>query len=441
MRNVMRTIFTILSVGMFIFLILGCDRSSNDLDDVNQSDQDVEVDVVQSEKQRITSPVVSQANLDEIVAGNSEFAFNLYQMIRDEEGNIIYSPYSISLALAMAYAGAESNTEQQMADTLVFSLPEENLHPAFNALDLELASRAEVPADSDESGFKLNIANAIWGQKDYSFLAGFLDVLSENYGAGLRVLDFASEPEESRITINNWVSDETEGKIQDLIPQGAISSMTRLVLTNAIYFNAAWAFPFEEENTTTADFSLLDGSMVSADMMNQGKIMSYAAGQDYKAVEMRYSGNELSMLIIVPDEGQFESFESGLDLTKVDSIISQLTTKEVQLSMPKFTFEQSLSLSTILSEMGMSDAFVPSVADFSGINGEYLLYISDVLHKAFIKVDEEGTEAAAATAVVIGVTSIPEYVELTIDRPFIFLIRDIQTKAILFVGRVVNPNS
>ncbi len=211
-------------------------------------------EILRSEKQRETSPNVNETDLTTLVDGNSAFAFDLYQALSGADGNLFYSPYSISLALVMTYAGARGETAQQMADTLHFTLANNRLPPAFNWLDIELASRGEGAEGKDEGGFRLNIVNAIWGQKDYEFLSQFLDILAENYGAGLRPLDFIKAPEESRITINNWVSEQTEGRIEDLIPQGLIDTWTRLVLTNAIYFNAAWQYPFREDMTEDGQF-------------------------------------------------------------------------------------------------------------------------------------------------------------------------------------------
>lgn len=216
-------------------------------------------EVLKSDKERITSPDVSPSEQASLVEGNSAFAFELYQALREEEGNLFYSPYSISLALAMTYAGARGETAQQMADTLQFMLEQDRLHPAFNWLDAKLATRGEGAQGKDGEGFRLNIVNAIWGQKDYEFLSSFLDVLAENYGAGLRILDFITEAEKCRVTINDWVSDQTEGRIEDLIPEGALNELTRLVLTNAIYFNAAWEYPFDKKMTADGPFYMLDG--------------------------------------------------------------------------------------------------------------------------------------------------------------------------------------
>jgi len=395
--------------------------------------------VLLSEKQREQSLEVAPSDISSLADGNGVFAFNLYKLLSEEEGNLFYSPYSISAALAMTYAGARGETEKQTADTLQFHLSQNQLHPAFNSLDQELASRGEGVKGKDGEGFRLNIVNAIWGQKNYAFLVSFLDTLAENYGAGLTIVDFINETEPSRITINDWVSDETEGRIKDLIPQGAITQMTRLVLTNAIYFNAAWQYPFDEDATSPGVFYLFNGDKVTVPMMEQQESFSYAEGDNYQVVELPYDGQQLSMVIILPDSGQFETFEKAIDYQKVKSIIESLKRQEVRLKMPKFEFDSSFGLKKTLTEMGMPVAFSEE-ADFSGMTGKKGLFISDVIHKAFVSVDEAGTEAAAATAVIMDLTAMPETpVEVTLNRPFIFLIRDIETGAILFVGRVMNP--
>ncbi len=395
---------------------------------------------VKSDRDRITSPAVLTDEQALLVEGNSAFAFELYQALKGKGGNLFYSPYSISLALAMTYAGANGETAQQMAATLHFLLDQERLHPAFNWLDAELAKRGQGAQGKDGEGFRLNVANAIWGQKNYEFLPTFLDVMAENYGAGLRLLDFITEAEKSRLAINDWVSDQTEGRIKDLIPPGAIDALTRLVLTNAIYFNAAWAYPFNKDATADGAFYLLDGGQVTLPMMRQMESLSYTEGEGYQAVELLYDGDELSMVILLPASGNLEAFEEGLQAQYVSDIMSGLRSTRVALAMPKFEFESEFSLKDALADMGMPIAFSPSDADFSGMTGNRDLFISEVVHKAFVSVDEAGTEAAAATAVIMSLTAVPEPpVEVTIDRPFIFLIRDIKTGAILFVGRVLNP--
>ena len=372
----------------------------------------VSFEIVKSNQSRIVSPDVTDTQLAALVKGNNEFAFDLYQALRQKEGkNIFYSPYSISIALAMTYAGARGDTEKQMADTLHYLLSQDVLHPAFNSLDLELAKRGEGAKGKDGEGFRLNVVNAIWGQKDYKFLDSYLDTVAENYGTGLRLLDFVSAPEESRVAINDWVSEQTEGRIKDLINKGIISSLTRLVLTNAIYFNAAWQYPFDEKNTTEASFHLLDGrdlpveyllkdKDIPVEMMHQTEEFNYAEGNDYQAVELKYDGGELSMVILLPKEGNFYEFKSSLNEQTFQEIVSAFKMKNVVLSMPKFEYESEFSLAGTLAGMGMTDAF-SMAADFSGMTGNDELFIKDVVHKAFVSVDEAGTEAAAATAVIM----------------------------------------
>ena len=394
-------------------------------------------ELLKSDKERITSPAVNKSEQALLVEGNSAFAFELYQAVKGKEGNIFYSPYSISVALAMTYAGARGETAQQMADTLHFLLDQDRLHPAFNWLDEELASRGEGARGKDGEGFRLNIVNAIWGQKGYEFLTEFLDVLAENYGAGLRILDFVNQTEECRLAINDWVSDQTEGRIKDLIPEDVITVATRHVLTNAIYFNAAWEYPFNENMTVDGPFYLLDGDQVTVPMMEQTEGFGYTDGEGYQAVELPYDGEELSMVILLPEAGNFQAFEQGLQAPQVCDIITGLQPSGVTLTMPRFEFDSEFSLKNTLEDMGMPAAF--SAADFSGMTGTRDLYIRDVLHKGFVSVDEAGTEAAAATAVVMEEEAPEPLVEVTVDRPFIFLIRDIETGAILFIGRVLNP--
>lgn len=402
--------------------------------------QTVSGEELKSDKPYDTSPDVSATDLETLVGGNNAFAFDLYQELIKEGGNIFYSPYSLSLALAMTYAGADGETEQQMAEVLHFILEDEDLHAAFNKLALELAGRGEDAESKDDEGFRLNIVNAIWGQQDYDFLSEFLDVLAENYDAGLRLLDFIEAPEESRIAINDWVSDQTEGRIEDLIKEGIITSLTRLVLTNAIYFNAAWQYPFDEDNTSDALFHLLDGSDVTVQMMHQAEDLGYAEGNSYQAVELKYDGGELSMIILLPEDGNFDAFESSLDAQMLEKIIGDIGTTNVTLAMPKFEYDSEFSLKDTLETIGMPIAFSMG-ADFSGMTGNDELFIKDVVHKAFVSVDEAGTEAAAASAVIMDLKAAPgEPTEVTIDQPFIFLIRDIQTGTILFVGRVMNPS-
>ena len=378
------------------------------------------------------------ADIKRLVSGNNAFAVALYQALRSKQGNLFFSPYSISAALAMTYAGARGETEKQMAQALHLELSQADLHPSFKALAEELAKRGQGAKGKDEKGFRLNVVNALWGQEGYEFLPAFLSLLAADYGAGMERVDY-SLPEEARAKINNWVSDQTEKRIQDLIPSGALNTLTRLVLTNAIYFNAAWATQFEPSATQDGTFTLLDGSQVTVPMMRQTGSFLYAKDSGLLAVELPYDGYELSMVILLPEAGKFEGTEASLNGAQLEALLAGLSPQQVALTMPKFEFTSDFSLRETLSDMGMPVAFSPD-ADLTGMASQRELFLSDVFHKAFVSVDENGTEAAAATAVVVGLTSMPaELVEVKVDRPFLFLIRDRKTGAILFLGRVVNP--
>ena len=403
------------------------------------------LEVAHSTLPRDTAPAVSEPDLSELVAGNNIFALDLYRILSSsEEDNLILSPYSISLALVMAYGGARGDTRAQMANTLHLNLPDERLYAAFNALDLHLTSLNQNTPAEGEQPFRLNIANAVWGQIDYPFNTGYLDLLAQNFGAGLHLTDFIHDPEASRQTINDWVAEQTEQRIRDLLAPGTISPDTRLVLTNAIYFFGAWASQFEEENTADAPFTLLDGSTVTVPMMNQTDFFLYTQNEDFTAVSLPYEGGQAAMLIIMPAQGNFADFEGTFDAAMLEEVEGSLKGGEVILTMPRWEHEASFSLPDALIQLGMQDAFDPVSADFTGIVeplGQPPLFISDVIHKAFIKVDEQGTEAAAATAVIMEVASAPaeEPVEIRLDHPFIYFILDSQTHTILFMGRVLNP--
>ena len=398
--------------------------------------------VTSSQLERNTHPDTNNENQSTLVSGNTAFAFDLYQAIRTSAGNQVFSPYSISLAFAMAYGGASGETANQMANVLQYTLPAGKLHPAFNALDLDISHRPEQASGVDEEDrFELTIANSIWGQRNWTFLPGFLDLLATNYGAGMRLVNFENGTEDARRQINAWVSDQTKKRIQDIIPAGAIDPRTRLVLANAIYFKATWEYKFSANSTTQKPFHLLDGEPVNVSMMAETSMrLNYASGKNWQAVSLPYKGGMTDMLIILPEAGDFESFMSELEVEVFNKIVTEMQPQMVDLSLPKFKFETLLTLKNSLIEMGMSDAFDENLADFSGMDAQHRLFISDALHKAFIAVDEKGTEAAAATVVMMAPASLPpEAIKLSIDRPFFFAIRDVPTGSILFMGRVVDP--
>jgi serpin B len=397
---------------------------------------------IRSELPRDRNPSIAEDDFAAQMAASSTFAADLYRQVATEPGNLFMSPHSISTALAMTYAGAAGNTAAEMAATLHFDLPPAELHKAFNKLDLELESR-EADATGDTIPFRLRTANALFGQHGLPFQAPFLDTLAVHYDAGVHVQDFRTDPEGARETINGWVEDQTNDRIQDLLAPGTITEYTRLVLANAIYFSAAWADPFDDADTADAAFQTPAGPVTVATLHGR-KLGTWGEGPRFRAAELPYDGGKLSMVIIVPDFLPAEVgdplalLEADLTGAKLAEIDASLREAEVELALPKFRFEAPLSLRRTLQDLGMVDAF--DAADFSGIDGTRNLAISDVIHKGFVAIDERGTEAAAATAVIIGDTSVPEQRQLIVDRPFLFLIRDRPTGAILFVGRVVDPS-
>ena len=397
-------------------------------------DTTTDIPEVRSNLARNTEPDVSPSDMAALVAGNTAFATDLYKQVHDQPGNLFMSPHSISTALAMTWAGAATTTADQMATTLHFTLPPAQQHAAFDQLDLDLASRA-TKATSDTIPFRLTTANAMFGQDGMTFMAPFLDTLAVNYDAGMRVLDFAKDPEGSRVTINQWVEDKTNDRIKDLLPEGSVDGAA-LVLTNAIYFSGAWETPFDASNTADRTFLAGGTTQVSVPFLHGTHENGYAAGDGWRAAELAYDGDDLAMDLIVPDD--LASFEASLSPQILGGIVDAMSVHELDLSLPKFKFDAPLPLKHVLVALGMTDAF-DSKADFSGIDGGHDLMILDVLHKGFVSVDEKGTEAAAATAVILGDSAAPEAATLVVDRPFLFLIRDKPTGAILFVGRVVDP--
>ena len=400
--------------------------------------------LVASDIDRVGS-TATDADIAAIARAQQEFAIALYDVLAGESDNLVFSPASIHIALVMALAGADGDTASQMAATLrVDDLESTRLHDAMNALDtlLEARNRTEAPGpDGEERKVELSIVNALWGQSGFPFEQAFLDLLAANYGAGMRVVDFVAAAEQARQTINAWVAEQTNDRISDLIPEGGVNELTRLVITNAVYLDATWASPFSPDATSDEPFTLLDGTDVTVPTMHDQLSTGYAAGDGWQAVELLYVGRELSMLVILPDEGRFEEIEARLGAGLLDEVRDALAETEIRLSLPKFEFRTQAELVSALGALGIRDAFDPGLADFTGISTAEPLYVSGVLHEAFITVDEAGTEAAAATAVVIGTTSAPitEIVDVDVDRPFLFGLQDRETGSVLFLGRVLDP--
>jgi serpin B len=371
-----------------------------------------------------------------VIEGNNAFALNLYAELSKEEGNLFFSPSSISTALAMTYAGARGNTATQMANTLHFTLSQERLHPAFSEL------MKDLEADPQRSDYQLSIANALWGQTGYKFYDEFMNITKSYYDAGFKEVDFKNKTEETRQIINSWTEDKTNNKIKDLIKPGILNNFTRLVLTNAIYFKGKWQFQFDAKNTQNSTFTLLNGEEIQVPMMKQTKEFNYIENGMLQIIEMPYVGDKLSMVILLPKKiDGLKQIEGSLTQGNLNNWLSNLRNREVIVSLPKFKMTSEFELNEVLKSLGMVDAFTMQ-ADFSGMTPDPIgLYISNVLHKAFVDVNEEGTEAAAATAVVMklrGIMPEPKPV-FRADHPFIFIIRDMQSGSILFMGRVTDP--
>ncbi|MFH1360361.1 MAG: serpin family protein [Candidatus Omnitrophota bacterium] len=383
------------------------------------------------------------ADIKPMAKDNNAFAIDLYQALRTQEGNLFFSPYSISTALAMTYAGARGETEKQMAAVLHFQLPQERLHNAMNMLKAQILWRGR------EDSYQMNIANALWVQKGFELLKGYIDTTNKYYEAALFFADFISNAKAQRLKINAWVEQQTQNKIRDLIQPGLLGSLTRLVLVNAIYFKGDWEEPFAADLTKKDKFWLAADESTVTPMMRQTEHFNYAEDEDVQVLEMFYQGYDLSMIVILPKQkDDLDSLEGMLTQNRLDEWIEQLESKNVYVIFPKFTMTQGLMLSQTLKSMGMTDVFSGMKADFSGMNGtldiEKRLFINQVIHKAYVDVDEQGTEAAAATGVFMGDGFFPGIPEKPVlfraDHPFLFLIRDVESGSILFLGRLTNPN-
>ena len=382
-----------------------------------------------------------------LAGGNEAFAFSLYSRLAGTGGNLFFSPFSVSAALAMTMAGARGNTRAEMAALLALSDPDEKLHPAFGRLIENLNTRKykgrwEEDPDAGRKPFELVVANSLWGRKGYPFEDSFRKLAAASYGAGLVETDFDSDPETARLEINSWVEDKTAKKIKDLLAQGSVTELTRLVLVNAVYFKAAWEEPFEKSATAEGIFHVSDSAAVKAQFMRLTKTFKYGKTRGVEILSMPYIGRDLAMLVLLPDQASgMAGLEKDLQPEKLAALLRALKWEDVEVSLPKFKIESSFNLNKTLQEMGMKDAFNPASADFSGMAKTGEIFVGIVLHKAFVDVNEEGTEAAAATAVSMEGESADEVKPIVFraDRPFLFVLRDEKTSSILFMGRVADP--
>ena len=387
-----------------------------------------------------TSPVKKALKADQaaLVEGNNGFAVELYGQLRRQPGNLFFSPESISTALAMPYAGARGETAAEMGKTLHFTLPPERLHAAMGGLLGEM--------NGVHDGYQLSVANALWAQQGLVFLEPFTRLVERDYGAGLQRVDFAKNAEAARVTINGWVEKKTADKITDLLQPGVLKPDTRLVVTNAIYFKASWETTFSVKATATEDFHLSAAESVKTPLMHRAGGFNYFNGGSFQAVEIPYRSGDLSMIVLLPNEaGGLVALEDSLTAAHLQQWLGRLKyVTKVRLTLPKFKVTRQFGLGGTLSAMGMARVFHEADADFSGITGKRELFISDVIHKAYVDVDEQGTEAAAATAVMMAGMAMraPDPtppIEFRADHPFVFLIRDNRSGSVLFLGRVSDP--
>ena len=386
------------------------------------------------------NPEIPTEGLQALAYDNADFGLTLYRTLAaEDQNNLFLSPYSISVALAMTYAGARGTTAEEMADVLRFT--DDEVHEAFASLHHELEAREETEdGDNAVDAFKLRIANALWGRKGESFSAEFLDHVADYYGGGLEEADFAADPDGERERINDWVAQQTEDRIEDLLPPGSIDPSTVLVLTNAIYFLASWESEFDPDDTHEGSFTTLAGEEETVSLMHQDIRTNYAKIGGAEAIELPYVGGEVSMVLVLPEDGTFESFDASFEVDVLFDLFSELSDHTGSLVLPKFEIETEFALSEVLKDLGMETPFA-SDADFSGMFENGNAWIDDVYHDAFVTIDEEGTEAAAATAVTMMDSAPPDWGELRFDRPFLFCIRDRPTNSVLFLGRVVDPST
>ena len=374
--------------------------------------------------------------MNPLVDANTAFALQLYGKLRSTEGNLALSPYSISSALAMTYAEARGDTARQMKQTLHFDQSKTGLHELFGRLDATLKAA--------QGSNELSIANSLWPQEKYPFREEFLNLLNKDYAATITPLNYEREAEPARVTINQWMDDKTRHKIAELIGPGVLDALTRMVLVNAIYFKGTWATPFPESTTQPDKFYAQPDTTITVPFMHKRGQFRYAENDQLQMLALPYIGQQLEMVVLLPrSRDGIGSLESSLTPASLAAWTSGMRNQQVDVALPKFKMFSGFSLAQALKAMGLNDAFDPDRVDFSGMDGRaHWLYVSAVLHKAYIEVNEKGTEAAAATGVAFAPTGrrIEERPrEFRADHPFLFLIRDSATGSILFMGRVLKP--
>lgn len=395
------------------------------------------VPVFNNSNAKVANLTADSKEVTTLVEDNNRFAFKIYDQIRtNQKGNLIFSPYGLSSILTMTSAGAAGETRQQMNRALGHRLDDDGVHPAY----ARLTRRFNGDGSDRGRDYQLNVANALWGQQGISLQGAFQSLLRSAYGADMKLLNFRQDPEASREEINRWAGQQTQERIKELLGPGTIDARTRLVLTNAVYFKGRWASQFDKKETADADFSLTETQKIKAPLMHRTGTFGYAAGDGYQMLELPYAGDGLAMVVVLPDGGAGSpDFDKGFTDKMVSAGLGRMREQKIELFLPRFKSEMGMDLTQALKQMGMALAFSEG-ADFSGIDGKRDLLISEVVHKAYVDVNEEGTEAAAATATVhMGPAEVRRPLVFRVDKPFVFLIRDAKTGAILFMGRVVNP--
>ena len=421
-------LFTVFLAAMF-----ACDPGTDDPADTGDTGEPVPVDDACEAPPAVTDPGILKA-----ARANDDFAWDMYNHMSEDEGNLFFSPFSMTAALNMTYAGAAGQTATEMADVLRAD-GAASWHTDYGAF------LGAVVADAELCDTTVAVANRIFGQQDYPWLEDFLTLNADVYSAPLEEVDFISDPDGVREHINQWVEDQTEERIQDLIPSGAIDETARMVLANAIYFKASWDEQFDPDDTFDTTFQLADGGSVDVDMMHRTAGFKLGEIDGVQVAELSYRGGQQSMLMLMPwDAADLPALEAELSSERLEALTSNLSEgDDFELFLPRFSITQDVPMADLLKSMGMVTPFIDGQADFSNMadivaSGEPL-FIQDALHKAFIEVNEEGAEAAAASAVIIGTESAPP--SFYADHPFVFLIRDNPTGAILFLGRVADPSA
>lgn len=371
-------------------------------------------------------------DLAAVVEGNNEFALDLYRRLAQKPGNKVFSPYSISTALAMTYAGAKGSTAKQMAQTLHFALENERLHPAFGELI------RKVQGDATKRNYELGVANSLWGAKGLSVLPNFLQVAQDNYQGLLQFVDFANDPDGARERINGWVKDQTKKRITELLKKGVVGTDTRLVLVNAIYFNAEWAMPFPQTETRLEDFNIAASQVIKVLMMNRRFATNYMATSEFQLAEFMYKNNELSLVVIIPRQiDGLANLERKLSAKALAEWLSSVKHVQLAVSLPRLKVSEVFNIGRELMVLGMKDAFTAR-ANFSGISSLDKLFVSNVVHEGFLQIDEMGTEAGGATAVMMALS---RPIAFRANHPFLFILVHRPTMSVLILGRASDPRA